>query len=56
MVRTITPKAMDNRERFEMLRAKGEEGFCKGEGGMDDEMEGYERNPGLLMKPLEVVL
>ena len=56
MTRAITPEAMNNRERFEMLRTKGEEGFCKGEGRMDNEMEGYERDSRLLMKPLEVVL
>ena len=56
MTRTVTPKAMNNRERFKMLRTKGEEGFSEGEGRMDDEMEGYKRNSRLLMKPLEVVL
>ena len=55
MTRAVTPKAMNNRESFKMLRTKGEEGFCKSEGRMDDEMEGYERNSRLLMKPLEVV-
>ena len=55
-MRAITPKAVNNRERFEMLGTKGEEGFRKGEGGVYDEVEGYDRNPKLLMKPLKVVL
>ena len=55
MARAVTPKAMNNRKRFEMLRTKGEEGFCKGEGGVDDEMESYDRDSRLLMKPLEVM-
>ena len=56
MTRAVTPKAMNNRERFEMLRTEGKKGFCKGEGRMDDEVKGYEGNPRLLVKPLEVVL
>ena len=56
MTRAVTPKAMNNRERFEMLRTKGEEGFCKGEGRADDEVESYDRNSRLPMKPLKVVL
>ena len=56
MLRTITPKTMYNREGFEMLRSKGEEGFCKGKGRMDDEMESYNGDPGLLVKPLKVML
>ena len=34
----------------------GEEGFCKGEGRVYDEVESYNRNSRLLMKPLKVVL
>ena len=56
MTRAITPEAMNNRERFEMLRTKGEEGFCKGEGRMDDEVEGYYRDSRFFVKPLEVML
>ena len=56
MTGAVTPKTMNNRERFEMLRTKGEEGFRKGEGRMNDKMEGYERNSRLLMKPLKVML
>ena len=56
MTRAVTPKAMNNRERFKMLRTEGKKGFCKGEGRVDDEMEGYKRNSRLLVKPLEVVL
>ena len=55
MARTIAPKAMINKEGFEMLGAEGEEGFCKRKGGVDDEMKGDDENPRLLMKPLEVV-
>ena len=56
MTRTVTPKAMYNREWFEMLRTKGEEGLCEGKSRVDDEMESYDGNPRLLMKPLKVVL
>ena len=56
MTRAVTPKTMYNREGFEMLRTKGEEGFCKGEGGVDDEMKCYDGDPGLFVKPLKVVL
>ena len=56
MSRAVTPKTMNNRERFEMLRAKSEEGFCKGKSRVDDEMEGYKRNSRLFVEPLEVVL
>ena len=55
MVRAVTPKAMNNREWFEMLRAKGEEGFRKGEGGVDDEVKGYKGNSRFLVEPLEVM-
>ena len=55
MTRTVTPKTMYNREGFEMLRTKGEEGLCEGESGMDDEMEGYDGNSRLFVKPLKVV-
>ena len=56
MTRTVTPKAMNNREGFKMLRTEGEEGFCKCKGGVDDEVEGDDGNSGLLVKPLKVVL
>ena len=56
MTRAVAPEAMNNRERFEMLRTKGEEGFCKGEGRVNDEMESYNRNSRFLMKPLKVML
>ena len=56
MTRAVTPKAMYDREGFEMLRTKGEEGFCEGKGRVDDEMESYDGNPRLLVKPLKVVL
>ena len=56
MTRAVTPKTMNNRKRFEVLRTKSEEGFCKGEGGMDDEVEGYKGNSGFLMEPLKVML
>ena len=56
MARTITPKAMDNGEGFEMLGPEGKEGFCECKGGVDEEMKGDDGNPRLLMKPLEVVL
>ena len=55
MTRTVVPETMDDRERFEMDGSKCEEGFSKGECGMDDKMEGYYRNPGFLMKPLKVM-
>ena len=55
MTRAITPKTMDNRERFEMLRSKSEQGFCEGESGVDNKMESDNWNPRFLMKPLEVV-
>ena len=56
MMRAVAPKAMYNGERFEMLRTKGKEGFCEGKSRMDDEMESYDGDPRLLMKPLEVML
>ena len=56
MTRAVTPKAMNNREGFEMLGTKGEEGFCKGEGRMDDKVESYNRNSRFFMKPLKVML
>ena len=55
MTRAVTPKTMYNREGFEMLRTKGKEGFCEGESGMDNKVEGDDRNSRFLMKPLEVV-
>ena len=56
MTGTITPKTMDNREGFKMLGTEGEEGFGKGEGRVDNKMEGYKGNSGVFMKPLEVML
>ena len=56
MTRTIAPKAMDNREGFEMLGSEGKEGFCECKGGVDDEMKGDDGDPRLLMKPLKVML
>ena len=53
---TVTPKTVYNREGFEMLGPKREEGFCEGEGRVDDEMEGDNGNSRLFVKPLEVVL
>ena len=47
---------MYNRKGFEMLGAEGKEGFCGCKGRMDDEMEGDDGNPRLLVKPLKVVL
>ena len=55
MTGTIAPKAMNNREGFEMLGTKGKEGFCERKGGVDNEMEGYKGNSGFSMKPLEVM-
>ena len=55
MTRTVTPKAMYNREGFEMLGTKGEEGFCECKGGMDDEVEDYNGDSRFLVKPLKVV-
>ena len=55
MTRAVTPKAMYNREGFEMLRPEGEEWFCEGESRMDNKVECDDRNPRFLMKPLEVV-
>ena len=55
-MRAVTPKTMYDREGFEMLRAEGEEGFCEGESRVDNEMEGYNGNSRLLVKPLKVVL
>ena len=46
---------MDNREGFEMLGTKGEEGFGKGESRVDNKMEGYKGNSGFFMEPLEVM-
>ena len=40
---------MNNREGFEMNRTEGEEGFPKGESGMDDEVKSYYGNPGFLV-------
>ena len=56
MSRTITPKAVDYREGFEMLGTEGKEGFCECKGGVDDKMECDDGNPRLLVKPLKVVL
>ena len=55
MTRTITPKTMDNGKRFKMLRTEGEEGFCKGECRVDDEVKGYKGNSRFLVEPLEVM-
>ena len=55
MTRAVTPKAMNDREGFKMLRAEGKKGFCKGESRVDNEMESYKGNSRLFMKPLEVV-
>ena len=55
-MRTVTPKAMYDREGFEMLGTKGEERLCKSKGGMDNEVKGDNGDSGLLVKPLEVVL
>ena len=56
MSRTVTPKAMYNREGFEMLGTESKEGLSEGKGGVDDEMKCDDGNPSLLMKPLKVVL
>ena len=56
MTGAITPKAMYNREGFEMLRTECEERFSEGKGGVDDEVEGYDGNPRFFVKPLKVVL
>ena len=53
---TVTPKTMYNREGFKMLGTEGKEGLGECKGGMDDEMECDDGNPGLLMKPLKIVL
>ena len=55
MTRAVTPEAMDDRKGFEMDRAESKKGFPKGESRVDDEVEGYQRNPRFLMDPLEVV-
>ena len=41
MTWVITPKTMDDGERFEVNRAEGKKGFPKGKGRMDDEVECY---------------
>ena len=56
MTRTIAPKAMDNREGFEMLGSECKEGFGECKGGMNDKVKGNDGNPRLLVKPLKVVL
>ena len=56
MTRAVTPKAVYNREGFEMLRTEGKEGFCECKGGMDNEVEGDNGNPRFLVEPLKVVL
>ena len=56
MAGTITPKTMYDREGFEMLRTKSEEGFSESKGGVDNKMEGYKGNPRFFMKPLKVML
>ena len=56
MTRAVTPKAMYNREGFEMLRTKGEERFCECESGVNDEVKGNEGDSRLLVKPLKIVL
>ena len=55
MVRAITPKAMDDREGFEMNGTKGKKGFTECKGRMDNEVEGYYGNPRFLVEPLEVM-
>ena len=55
MTRTITPKAVDDGEGFEMNGTKGKQGFAECKCGMDDEVEGYYRDSRLVMEPLEVV-
>ena len=54
MTWTVVPETMDDRERFEMNRVEGKEGFSEGEGGVDDKMKGYYGNSGFLMEPLKV--
>ena len=56
MTRAVTPKAVYNREGFEMLRTEGKEGFRECKGGMDNEVEGDNRNSRFLVEPLKVVL
>ena len=56
MTRAVTPKAMYNREGFEMLGTEGKERLSECKGGMDDEMEYGDGNPRFLMEPLEIVL
>ena len=56
MTRAVTPKAVDDRERFEMDGSEGKKGFAECKCRMDDEVESYYRDSGLFMKPLEVVL
>ena len=56
MTRAVTPKAVYNREGFEMLRSKGEERLCECESGVDDKVKGYNGDSGLLVKPLKIVL
>ena len=45
MTRTVTPKAVYNREGFEMLGTEGKKRFCECKGGVDDEVKGDEGNP-----------
>ena len=52
----IVPKTMDNGEWFKMDGTEREKRFSKGEGGVDDEVEGYYGNPRFLMEPLKVML
>ena len=56
MTRAVTPKAVYNREGFEMLRTEGKEGFRECEGGMNDEVKGDNGNPRFLVEPLKIVL
>ena len=39
MSRTIVPKHVNNREVFEVSPRDIEKGFCKGEGGVYDDVE-----------------
>ena len=55
VARTVVPKAVDNGEVFKVSPGYVEQGFREGEGGMDDDMEGYKDERGINFSPLKVM-
>ena len=52
----IVPKDVDNGEVLQMSPSDVKEGFCKSEGGVDDNVDGNYRERRVYFSPLEVML